>query len=143
MSTTNPVDESVKEAAMQIIHGGLFKSQGAISLPTVDEVAEIIERCTKATRFRQALVSLKRSLDPHCSLPNKYELLRTDWDNLPIFDASCEVCGKGGPLYTVFRVNPVGQQGVWRCSEHLTTEQQQAIDPEVKDIVGIIDPSTL
>jgi len=78
------IDERVREAAMQIIHGGHFKPDG--KLPTVEEIAEIIERITKASAYRRALVSLKRSLDPHQTDMNRYELLRSDWDNLEIFD---------------------------------------------------------
>lgn len=132
-------NEYVMEAAMQIIHGGLFQSQGAISLPTVEQVAQIIEDCTKATRLRQALVSLKRSLDPHVSDSRKYELLKSDWQDLDIFDGCCEVCGKGGPRTTVFRVNPTGQKGVWRCREHLTDEQKGQLDPEMLRLTNIIE----
>jgi len=81
----NPeINEQVREAAMQIIHGGHFKDG---KLPTVEEIAEIIERVTKASAYRRALVALKRSLDPHQTDPKRYELLRSDWDDLPIFDA--------------------------------------------------------
>lgn len=55
---------------------------------------------------------------------------------------NCEICNKG-PLgevaTTVYRVNPKGIKGIWRCAEHLTPKQRAAIDPEVQDIVNIIE----
>ena len=63
---------------MQIVHGDLFdKSQ---KLPTSQQVAELIEQIAKPTALRAALVAIKRSLDAHATNPQKYELLKSDWE---------------------------------------------------------------
>jgi hypothetical protein len=53
----------------------------------------------------------------------------------------CEVCEKG-PVHgvTVFRVNPKGVAGIWRCRAHLTSAQAERQDPETIQLVNIIDP---
>lgn len=43
----------------------------------------------------------------------------------------CHVCGKVG---TLFRQNPKGEAAIWACDEH---DKKQ--DPEVKEIVGLIE----
>lgn len=57
----------------------------------------------------------------------------------------CEVCntqrelrrGELGPATTLFRVNKPGEMPArWRCKEHLGNI---AVDPEVQDIVNIIE----
>lgn len=50
---------------------------------------------------------------------------------------SCEVCGRT-PLedgVTLWRQNPKGEKGVWRC----TVCNKKPQDPEVEDIVNIIE----
>lgn len=48
----------------------------------------------------------------------------------------CEICGKGpAEGVSVFRTNPKGVTGVWRCREHLET----AIDPSVQQAVSVIE----
>lgn len=53
----------------------------------------------------------------------------------------CEVCGRNVPDdgVTLHRVNPTGQTGIWRCTDHLTQEQREKRDPEVDRILGIIE----
>lgn len=53
----------------------------------------------------------------------------------------CEICGKGPAVesVTVYRVNPKGQRGVWRCWQHLSDPQKSDVDPEVKQITAIIE----
>ena len=70
-------DEFTLEAAMQIVHGDLFDKSS--KLPTVEQVAAVIEQFARPSRLRQALVSVKRSLDPHATNPQKLELLKSDW----------------------------------------------------------------
>lgn len=55
----------------------------------------------------------------------------------------CEICNKGTVPdgVSLYRVNKLGVTGIWRCAEHLTPEQKQAIDPEVKEIVETIEAS--
>jgi len=47
----------------------------------------------------------------------------------------CEVCGQG-PQHgvAVFRCNPKGQKGIWRCEPHMETP----INAEVKEITDIL-----
>lgn len=53
----------------------------------------------------------------------------------------CEICKRNVPKdgVTLHRVNPTGVKGIWRCTEHLTAEQRQNIDPEVVNIVRIVE----
>lgn len=55
----------------------------------------------------------------------------------------CEICNKSAATdgVALYRVNELGVKGIWRCTEHLTPEQSQAIDPEVKDITEAIQAS--
>lgn len=48
----------------------------------------------------------------------------------------CEVCGQG-PIngVSVFRQNPKGEKGRWRCEAHL--EKQP--DPGVRELVSILE----
>lgn len=56
----------------------------------------------------------------------------------------CEVCGDGGPLRTVYRVNQPGEMPArWRCKTHLTFEQEADIDPDVKAITDLIEQNDL
>lgn len=52
--------------------------------------------------------------------------------------AQCQICGAnpatGGAA--VFRVNEVGQPGIWRCKDHL---QATPVDEDVKNLVSIIE----
>jgi hypothetical protein len=49
---------------------------------------------------------------------------------------TCEVCGRGmADGVSLFRQNPKGQKGVWRCREC----NARPIDPEVNDIVSAIE----
>jgi hypothetical protein len=53
----------------------------------------------------------------------------------------CELCGKGpADGVTVFRVNAVGVEGIWRCRKCITSEQADKLDPEGVRIANIIDP---
>jgi hypothetical protein len=49
----------------------------------------------------------------------------------------CEICGvrPDRDNISVFRVNPKGQAGVWRCEAHLET----VIDQETLDFVHILE----
>ena len=53
----------------------------------------------------------------------------------------CEIEGclaaKAG--LTLWRVNPKGQPGIWRCSKHLTLDQRRALDPELVRLTSIIE----
>lgn len=51
----------------------------------------------------------------------------------------CEGCGKSPPAVSVFRVNPKGEEGIWRCAACLTPDQRANIDPEVFSLVQIIE----
>lgn len=52
----------------------------------------------------------------------------------------CEICHQGPPNGpAVFRVNPKGVPGIWRCEAHLTTDQKNKLDGDVLKIVGIIE----
>lgn len=47
----------------------------------------------------------------------------------------CEICGLGPEEgVTVFRQNPLGEVGVWRCRE----DNEVAVDPGVRDLVEVI-----
>jgi hypothetical protein len=51
----------------------------------------------------------------------------------------CEVCGKGVfDGVKLHRVNKKGVPGIWRCSRHLTEEQDFQVDPEVRKLTNII-----
>ena len=50
----------------------------------------------------------------------------------------CEVCGYGPEEgLSIFRVNPKGVTGIWRCREHLAPGHK--IDAVVEDIVSTIE----
>ena len=74
----------------------------------------------------------------YCWLSYKYEQLQKTI-------MKCEVCGKTpclpphGNGISLFRINPIGELGIWRCKEHLTTEQTAKINPEVKELVEILE----
>jgi hypothetical protein len=53
----------------------------------------------------------------------------------------CEICQRGPAKegITIHRVNKKGVPGIWRCAFHLTHDQEAALDPEVKNIVSIIE----
>lgn len=55
----------------------------------------------------------------------------------------CEICNKSAADdgVALYRVNELGVKGVWRCTEHLTSEQSKAIDPQVKEITETIQAS--
>lgn len=42
----------------------------------------------------------------------------------------CEVCKSFGAKHELFRVSAKGEDGAWRCAEHLTTEQKKDIENE-------------
>lgn len=49
---------------------------------------------------------------------------------------TCEICKRGiADGIALFRQNPKGEKGIWRCREH----NQAAIDPEVNDIVTVVE----
>jgi hypothetical protein len=50
---------------------------------------------------------------------------------------ACEICGQSPEEQgiTVYRVNPTGVPGVWRCAMCLTTP----IDPDLAEIVAILE----
>lgn len=58
----------------------------------------------------------------------------------------CEVCSKSVQTHpqgcTLWRINPLGETGVWRCWEHLSPEQRAAIDPSVLTITNAIEIPT-
>ena len=55
--------------------------------------------------------------------------------------AMCKHCGSGPwEGTTVFRLNPVGEKGVWICRGCMTPEQHKALDPETVRLVNIINP---
>lgn len=48
----------------------------------------------------------------------------------------CEICGRGpAEGVSIFRQNAYGEPGIWRCKAC----NEQPIDPEVKEIVEIIE----
>lgn len=57
----------------------------------------------------------------------------------------CEICGKTamvppeGDGVALFRVNPVGEKGIWRCEVCLTPAQRAALDPETYRLSKIIE----
>lgn len=52
----------------------------------------------------------------------------------------CEVCNQGPEQgVTLYRVNPTGETGRWRCPQHLDEGQRQSVDPEVRRIVEIVE----
>ncbi len=54
--------------------------------------------------------------------------------------ARCEICNGGGPEGpTLFRMNEKGVDGIWRCRGCMTVEQDAALDPELVEIVEIIE----
>lgn len=40
----------------------------------------------------------------------------------------CEVCKAFGRDHKLFRVSAKGEDGAWRCEEHLTAEQKKKIE---------------
>lgn len=49
---------------------------------------------------------------------------------------TCEICGRGPHEgISLFRQNPTGETGVWRCAVHNEVPQ----DPDVVEIVTIIE----
>lgn len=47
----------------------------------------------------------------------------------------CEICGKSvSDGTTLYRQNPKGEKGIWRCKEHISY-----IPPDVEDIVNILE----
>ncbi len=57
---------------------------------------------------------------------------------------NCEICNKGPREgVTVYRVNPKGQQGIWRCPAHLTSEQADGIHPETIQVVRLIESAAI
>jgi hypothetical protein len=57
----------------------------------------------------------------------------------------CEICHEGPPNGpAIHRVNEIGEMPArWRCEKHLTVEQKEALDPEVRELVSIIENRTL
>jgi hypothetical protein len=53
----------------------------------------------------------------------------------------CEICKRSAFVdgVTLHRVNELGVAGIWRCTAHLTHEQEAGIDSGVKQIVDIIE----
>jgi len=52
----------------------------------------------------------------------------------------CEVCGDGmDEGISLFRVNPTGESGVWRCKRHLNHIQESEIDSGVLSVVNAIE----
>ena len=48
----------------------------------------------------------------------------------------CEICARGpAQNITVFRVNPKGEKGIFRCSQHL----QSPPEKELRDITDLIE----
>lgn len=53
---------------------------------------------------------------------------------------NCEICNKGPREgVTVYRVNPKGVPGIWRCPAHLTNAQAERIDSTVITVVTAIE----
>ena len=46
----------------------------------------------------------------------------------------CEICGFGPPLVTLFRMNPKGEKGIWRCRE-CGGEPKDEIIESIVDII--------
>lgn len=53
----------------------------------------------------------------------------------------CEICQKSviKDGIAVFRINSLGETGIWRCRKHLSDSQKTSIDPQVNDIVTTIE----
>ncbi len=52
----------------------------------------------------------------------------------------CEVCDKGPQEgVTIYRVNPKGVKGIWRCPLHLTNDQAEKIDSTVITICTAVE----
>jgi hypothetical protein len=53
----------------------------------------------------------------------------------------CEICGLDPSTSNlpIFRTNPLGEIGIWRCWEHLSPDQKTDVDPGVKEITSIIE----
>lgn len=53
---------------------------------------------------------------------------------------NCEICHKEPQKdgIAIFRVNPLGEIGIWRCWQCLTPEQRGEVDPETKRITDVI-----
>lgn len=51
----------------------------------------------------------------------------------------CEICGKSPSdgKTAIFRINSKGEDGIWRCEEHL---KEHKVDPEVLWLVDAIQP---
>lgn len=52
--------------------------------------------------------------------------------------AKCEVCDKSPFETPLFRVNELGEPGIFRCREHLSPKTP--VDEVVDDIVNILHP---
>lgn len=53
----------------------------------------------------------------------------------------CEVCEKGpADGKTLYRVNPKGVPGIWRCPDCLTNAQAERLDPETVRLASIVNP---
>ena len=52
----------------------------------------------------------------------------------------CEVCHRGPEQgITLYRVNPKGEIGRWRCDHHMDELQRNGVDPEVGEVVKAIE----
>lgn len=51
----------------------------------------------------------------------------------------CCICQKGRAQgVNLYRINAKGKPGIWACAEHLKQTDTPPVDPEVKEIVGIL-----
>ncbi len=50
----------------------------------------------------------------------------------------CEICRLGPARHnvTVYRINPVGETGRWRCLQHLGAHK---VDPETRELVEVLE----
>lgn len=53
--------------------------------------------------------------------------------------ARCEICHRGmAEGVTLYRVNEVGVEGIWRCRDHRPSEDLEP-DPELEALVDLIE----
>ena len=131
-----PTDSRTADAPPGSAPPGCWADAIRFAADEVDKLAAHFVGNTKSDGMRDSLV-----YEQGIGCERAGQMLREIAAMIERQNMKCEICNKGMPEgVTLHRVNELGVKGIWRCNEHVTSEQLAThSDPETLRLVRIIE----